>query len=108
MSGDKTQDSKGLNDYWIVKTSADGISCNVPVNLRTENVGTDEARLKWDKAVGVNNYSVAYRIVFSPEWTIVSAANNSKYLDGLSPDTEYNSESGPFVMGNRWFNPVGQ
>jgi hypothetical protein len=46
ISGDKTQDTKGLNDYWVVKTSADGISCNIPTGLKITNITSESATLK--------------------------------------------------------------
>ena len=89
-SGDKTQDSKGLNDYWIVKTNADGSACNIPTNLKTTNITADGATLRWNAVSGVINYYVEYRIANSlAEWTIVSAANNHKQLSGLFEGTPY-------------------
>jgi hypothetical protein len=89
-SGDKTQESKGLNDYWIVKTNADGTACNIPVNLKTINITADAATLKWDAVPGVINYYVEYKIAGSlAEWTGVSATNNQKQLRGLFEGTPY-------------------
>jgi len=89
-SGDKTQDSKGLNDYWIVKTSSDGISCDIPINLKTSNITGESAVLTWDKVVGVINYYVEYKIEGSlQDWTIISATNNRIQVNGLFPGTPY-------------------
>jgi hypothetical protein len=88
-SGDKTQDSKGLNDYWIVKTTADGVSCNIPVNLRTVNIRSDGATLRWESISGVNNYNVIYRTRGFGNWTILNAKDNRKQLDGLFAGTDY-------------------
>jgi hypothetical protein len=84
-SGDKTQDSKGLNDYWIVKTTADGVSCNIPASLRTVNIRSDGATLRWDSVSGAGNYNVIYRTRGFGDWTILGAANNRKQLNGLFP-----------------------
>jgi hypothetical protein len=89
-SGDKTQDTKGLNDYWIVKTSADGVSCNIPINLKTTKISSEGATLKWDSVPGVINYFVEYRIAGSlSDWTIINASNNHKQLRGLFAGTQY-------------------
>ncbi len=89
-SGDKTQDSKGLNDYWVVKTSADGESCNIPVNLKTANISSTGATLKWDNVAGVINYYVEYRIAGSlADWTTVSASTNQIRVSGLFEETHY-------------------
>ncbi len=89
-SGDKTQDSKGFNDYWIVKTNADGTACNIPTNLKTTNITTDAATVKWDNVSGVINYYVSYRIAGSlAEWTTVSATGNFTELHDLFPGTPY-------------------
>ena len=88
ISGDKTQDTKGLNDYWVVKTSADGISCNIPTGLKTTNITSESATLKWAKVDGAINYNVAYRLGFS-DWTTVSAASNHKTITGLFEGSDY-------------------
>ncbi len=89
-SGNKTQDSKGLNDYWIVKTNPDGIACNIPTNLKTTNITSDAAIVKWDNVSGAIGYNVSYRIAGSlAEWTTVNVADNQKALHDLFPGTPY-------------------
>ncbi len=88
--GDKTQDSKGLNDYWIVKTNADGSACNIPTNLRTTNITADEAMLRWNTVSGAINYYVSYKIAGSlAEWTTVVAPANHIQLHDLFSETPY-------------------
>lgn len=89
-SGDKTQDSKGLNDYWIVKTNADGSLCNIPVNLKTTNITADAATLRWDNVSGAISYYVSYRIAGSlADWTTISASTNHIQLHDLFAGTDY-------------------
>lgn len=89
-SGNKTQDSKGLNDYWIIKTNADGSTCNIPTNLTTTNITGNGATLKWDNASGAIGYLVSYRIAGSlAEWTTVRATTNQREIHGLFPGTPY-------------------
>jgi hypothetical protein len=64
ISGDKTEDTKGFNDFWIVKTTADSVSCNIPTDLRTTNIRSGSATLKWDTVAGVSSYDVEYRIAW--------------------------------------------
>ncbi|MEO8771018.1 MAG: T9SS type A sorting domain-containing protein [Ferruginibacter sp.] len=89
ISGDKTQDNKGPNDYWIVKTNADGSACNIPVNLSVNNISSDEVKLKWENVSGPVNYVVNYRIENTSAWTNVDAINNQKELHGLVAGTTY-------------------
>src|SRR4051794_31909354 len=58
ISGDKTQANKGPNDYWIVKTSAGGIACNTPTNLRTVGISSNKATLKWSAESEAIKYEV--------------------------------------------------
>ena len=89
-SGDKTQDSKGLNDYWIVKTNPDALACNIPTNLKTVNITADAATLKWDNVSGAVGYQVTYRIAGSlEEWKTLNTAGNQKTVHDLFPGTPY-------------------
>ncbi|HYK46123.1 MAG TPA: T9SS type A sorting domain-containing protein [Parafilimonas sp.] len=90
ISGDKTEDTKGFNDFWIVKTTADSASCNIPTDLRTTNIRSEGATLKWDTLAGVTNYEVEYRIAggFS-DWTIISTTTNQTTIAGLFSGTQY-------------------
>jgi len=107
ISGDKSQDTKGFNDYWIVKTSADGVSCNIPVNLTATDIGTDRATVRWDIVTGALKYNVSYRIAGATQWTIVNAESNRKELRGLFDGTKYEWRvrtvcGGQQVMTSRW------
>lgn len=88
-SGDKTQDNKGPNDYWIVKTSADGEACNQPTNLTTTNIGAKEATLNWDEVAEAGKYIISYRKAGTSRWRTVDSKNNREQLHGLSANTEY-------------------
>lgn len=89
-SGDKTQDSRGFNDYWIIKTNADGTSCNMPANLTTVNITSEAATLKWDEVSGAASYNINYRIAGSAQdWTNAVTTTNHKQLKNLFPGTPY-------------------
>jgi hypothetical protein len=88
ISGDKTQATKGLNDYWIVKTSA-ATTCSTPINLRTVAITSKEATLRWGAVNGVVKYQVVYRQSGTVNWTVVNTKNNYKRITDLSPNTKY-------------------
>lgn len=89
ISGDKTQESKGLNDYWIVKTGAETAACDIPVNLRSAGISSNEVLVKWRTVSEATKYALAYKKATSGEWTIIPAGNSYKKLNGLSADSKY-------------------
>lgn len=54
ISDEKTEDSRGYSDYWIVKVDAEG-------------------EVVWDKTLGGSNYEYLMDIVQSPDGTILAA-----------------------------------
>lgn len=89
-SGDKTQDTKGFNDYWVVKTTIDGSSCNIPANLKTTGINDNGATLKWDAVNGAVRYNLNYKIAGSlANWTNVIVTAHQKQLDNLFAGTDY-------------------
>jgi hypothetical protein len=89
ISGDKTQATKGLNDYWIVKTTAETVQCNTPSNLSAVHITGNEAILKWNTVDGAIAYQFGYRKAGTFSWMTVYTTNYYKKLGGLLPNTEY-------------------
>jgi hypothetical protein len=89
IGGDKSQPTKGLNDYWIVKTTKDTTACNTPVNVRTAAVSMNEALLRWSSVKGAIGYQVSYRQTGSYNWLKDTTTNNYKKLTRLSSNTKY-------------------
>ncbi len=87
--GDKTGDTKGSNDYWIVKTTADGVSCSIPVNRQTSNITSTAATVEWLRVPEAINYIVGYRLKGFGDWTNVHTANSFKKLEGLFEGSDY-------------------
>lgn len=88
-SGDKTEGSKGLNDYWIVKVSAGSTSCDIPVNLAAVSVSSTQAQLNWDDAGGAISYNLRYKVAGTTAWTTVKSNVSAKTLKNLLPGTNY-------------------
>lgn|GEM_PF-815868 len=103
IGGDKTENTKGLNDYWIVKTTPQ-TTCNTPINLRTVTVTSNQAILQWSAVSGAIKYEMSYREANTLKWTRVYTANNYKRIMGLSPNTKYQWRvrtfcgSNPFIV----------
>ncbi|MBX7141798.1 MAG: T9SS type A sorting domain-containing protein [Chitinophagales bacterium] len=89
ISGDKTQDCWGDDDYWIVKTESKAAGCKIPFGLLTSNIKSASATLGWKNVTGAEAYSVRYRKTGMNPWTITSSPIRSKKLTGLSANTEY-------------------
>jgi hypothetical protein len=86
---DKTQPTKGLNDYWIVKTTGIAMACIAPANLTTTAVGAEDANLDWEDVAGAISYKVRYKASGASAWTTVKATASNKSLTGLTPETKY-------------------
>ncbi len=64
--------------------------CNAPSNLNTSNVGQNSVTFTWTAATGASNYSLRYRVVGAPLWTIVNNLTGTNYVQsGLSANTTY-------------------
>ncbi|MBK9730997.1 MAG: T9SS type A sorting domain-containing protein [Chitinophagaceae bacterium] len=91
ISGDKTEVSKGGNDYWVVKLNASVVSseCQVPSAALTVNITGTTAKLKWQTTPGALSYKVRYKVAGTSEWTTTKCHNNNKALQALAAGTEY-------------------
>jgi hypothetical protein len=93
ISGDKTEDSEGSDDYWVLKLLPDVCNeCEVPSALDATNITMNSAKLNWNEVAGIQGYKVRYKISDSPEWTYIQSINNDKTLTGLTPGTKYKWE----------------
>jgi hypothetical protein len=89
ISGDKTQDSKGVNDYWIIKLNAAGAACASPTNLSSANISSETVTLKWDNVSGAIFYIVEYKAITGSKWTKNKTSKNHKELHDLRANTKY-------------------
>ena len=89
ISGDKTQDTRGVNDYWIIKLNVKGAACASPVNLSTGNIGSETATLKWNSITSAIYYIVEYKAANASNWTTIKASGNVKQLNDLRAKTKY-------------------
>jgi Secretion system C-terminal sorting domain len=89
ISGDKTQDSRGVNDYWIIKLNTAGAACASPANLTTVNIGSEAATLKWNNVVGAISYIAEYKAANASGWITIKASGNVKQLHDLKAKTKY-------------------
>jgi hypothetical protein len=65
------------------------VTCNIPTNLITAGITSDEAKLKWDVVDGAMAYTIGYKIAGTSEWIMIKTMHNHKGLGGLVPGTEY-------------------
>ena len=79
ISGEKTQASKGLIDFWILKINGSGLK-------------------EWDKTIGGNNDDMAFSITNATDGGFVIAGNSSSDISG--DKTEDNPSSS--VYGDYW------
>lgn len=63
ISGDKSEPSFGLYDYWIVKVNASGI-------------------LQWENTIGGSDYDLAYSIVQKADGKIIAGGYSSSHISG--------------------------
>ncbi len=63
ISGDKTQNSKGLNDYWVIKLSVSG-------------------EVEWDKTFGGNGNDNLYSIIQTTDGGYILAGNSNSDISG--------------------------
>jgi hypothetical protein len=90
VSGDKTEASKGYNDYWVVKLTAEGAGeCPLPTSLSADNITPTSVNLQWEAVPGAVGYRVRYKIAETSQWTFTSSTNNELTITGLTPNTEY-------------------
>ena len=90
ISGDKTENSMGSTDYWVVKLIGDSILiCEVPSALFTDNITSTTAKVHWNNVPTADSYKVFYRVTGAGAWTKKTATSNFKNLPGLMPSTTY-------------------
>ncbi len=89
-SGDKTEESNGSSDYWVVKLFPEIASeCPSPTSLSTVDVAPTAAKLKWDAVSDAIGYQIRYKSPGISDWTITHSTNNQKTITGLTPNTQY-------------------
>lgn len=88
-SGDKSEDTKGFNDYWIVKTSPAAIACETPVNLRSAGISSTEGIVRWHAIKSAEKYVIAYKKTGTFKWSLATTKNNYDKLNDLSAATSY-------------------
>lgn len=59
ISGDKTENGHGFNDYWVVKLCA--ADCSLPANPLFSNLTSTSVKLKWTTRGCAYGYTVQYR-----------------------------------------------
>jgi hypothetical protein len=79
ISGDKTQASKGLIDFWVIKINGSGLK-------------------EWDKTIGGNNNDWAFSITTATDGGFVIAGDSSSDISG--DKTEANPSSS--IYGDYW------
>ena len=90
ISGDKTENSMGSTDYWVVKLIGDSILIyEVPSALFTDNITSTTAKVHWNNVPTADSYKVFYRVTGGGAWTKKTATSNFKNLPGLMPSTTY-------------------
>ena len=69
ISGDKTENSLGSTDYWVVKLMSDSILiCEVPSGLFTDNITSTNAKVHWNDVPTADSYKVFYRVIGAGAW----------------------------------------
>ena len=62
ISGDKTEESLGSNDYWIVRLEGPALPCSVPTGLAVSGLSATSATLQWDAVDGdILGYKLQFR-----------------------------------------------
>jgi hypothetical protein len=90
ISGDKTEASQGVTDYWVVKLLPEVINqCVSPTSLSTVNVAPTSAKLTWDAVPDAIGYQIRYKSPGTSQWITTHSTNNQKTLTGLTPNTKY-------------------
>ncbi len=64
-------------------------TCGIPANVFSSNVGTVTASVTWSAVSGASLYHLRYKMASAANWTIVSTANTSLFLSGLSAGSTY-------------------
>ncbi|MEO6166155.1 MAG: fibronectin type III domain-containing protein, partial [Chitinophagales bacterium] len=83
ISGDKTQESQGGYDYWIVKTDGPGCSpCPLPQSVYISNLTASTATVNWTGNDCATGYRIRKRPVGTSTWiySSVAAPTTSKTL----------------------------
>lgn len=65
------------------------LTCGAPDSLTTSSIGSSSATLNWQAINGATNYNVQYRKTGSEAWINTTASTNTKAINGLSPDSNY-------------------
>ncbi|MFI5173155.1 MAG: T9SS type A sorting domain-containing protein, partial [Chitinophagales bacterium] len=87
ISGDKTENTAGDTDYWIVKLVGD--ACAMATGLFTDNITQTKATVHWNLIPGADSYQIWYREVGAGTWLKKSSITNFKTIKLLTPDTDY-------------------
>ncbi len=66
ISGDKTENSFGDYDYWVVKLGAE--SCSLPSGLYADNITSTSAEIHWDTIAVDNKFKVYYHPIGDSAW----------------------------------------
>ena len=83
ISGDKTQESQGFSDYWIVKINADGQKI-------------------WDKTFGGNEYDNLSTMVATPEGGFLLGGSSRSRVGGDKSEPTRGEEIGQEVDTDYW------
>ena len=87
-STDKTLESFGNYDYWIVKL-AGAVTCEIPAAIYSDNITSTTVTIHWDAVAGATKYQINYRPVGGGGWLKKNSLMNAKNLTGLIPNTIY-------------------
>lgn len=67
-----------------------GGSCNAPVNLLNNTVGSNYASISWNPVYGATNYTLQIKLANSNNWFTLGAVSvTSVVVSGLQPNTAY-------------------
>jgi serine protease len=78
-----------VEDYCINIVSDNIPTCNLPVNIGSEEASNTSIEINWDNVIGATGYEIRYRTVGSTTWLSNSLSSNIASLTGLSFCTEY-------------------
>ena len=92
ISGDKTENSQGSYDYWLIKLEPVNCTpCPKPTNLSTTNISNHAAKTNWTTQSCALGYKVRLRKIGAMGWLIYYVNSNTGYknISGLLPNTNY-------------------
>jgi len=88
ISGDKTENSIGNSDYWVVKINPE-IICNPPSGIYANNITSSSAKIHWNPVTGATKYQINYRPIAGEPWLKKNSLTTTKNITGLIPNTIY-------------------